>query len=112
MGKVKKITKRVGLAVGTGGLSEMYTAAQHLRKGDIGGAVKSGAFGDVVTDAFGNQKPAKPGALPVDTTEKDLAAARAAELDERKKKRISLITSPGGAFLSAKDLSKPRLLGQ
>lgn len=58
------------------------------------------------------QDPAKPGKLPTDTTEQDLAAARAAELDERKKKRISLITSPGGAFLSAKDLSKPRLLGQ
>jgi len=108
MGKAK----RAGLAFATGGYSELYSAGGKLRQGDIEGTIRAGTYTDVTKDTFGNQKPAKPGELPSDTTERDLAAARAAELADRKKRRISLITSPGGAFLSAKDLSKPRLLGQ
>lgn len=53
--------------------------------------------------------PQKPGRLPKDNTEQAIAAARATEIEERKKRRVSLITSPGGAFLKATDLSKPSL---
>lgn len=81
----------------------------------LGGSEIVRAAGGPAIDELLFPTPAKPGKMPkplAPTTEVDLAAARAAELEERKKRRISLITSPGGAFLSSTDLSRPKLLGQ
>ena len=93
-----KKVKRVATGAATGGLSEISRA--------------TGLPLDPVTaveDYLIPKKPKKPGSMPTDTTEQAIAAARATEIDERKKRRVSLITSPGGAFLKATDLSKPSL---
>ena len=50
---------------------------------------------------------AEPGKLPIDNTDALIAAKRIEEL--KKRKRVSLLTGPGGALLTAQSLSKPTL---
>lgn len=96
-----KKAKRVGIGAATFGTSE---ATRALSKAT--GIIDPYAIG---MGLLFPDKPKKPGSMPSDTTEQAIAASRATEIEERRKRRVSLITSPGGAFLKATDLSKPSL---
>ena len=95
---MSKKAKRIGFGVASGGLSEASRAT----------GLPLDPY-TAVDDFLIPKKPKKPGDMPKDTTEQAIAASRATEIEERKKRRVSLITSPGGAFLKATDLSKPSL---
>ena len=98
---MSKKVKRVGFGVGSFGVSELS------RK--TGLPLDPYTMGETAFNILMPNKPKKPGSMPSDTTEQAIAASRATEIEERRKRRVSLITSPGGAFLKATDLSKPSL---
>ena len=94
----KKKFTRVGLAVGTGGLSEGVRAGKKLASGDLLGAITGASGLGLVQDSLNPGKPKAPGLPePPDTGDTLNQAAKDEEL--KRKRRANIATRPLGVLV-------------
>lgn len=94
----KKIGTRVGLAVGTGGLSEGYFAGKKLLKGDVKGAVIGASGAGIISDGLNPGQPKDPSLPPAPNTDTTLNQAVDEEALKRKR-RANIATRPLGVLV-------------